>query len=56
MIEGRGEREEEGEEEEGEEEIDEEMEKEFEFFVQDLEEHLLNVGELDPEQLQEQQQ
>ena len=41
---------------EGEEELDAEMEREFEFFVQDLEEHLLNVGEMDPEQLQEEQQ
>ena len=32
------------------------MEKEYEFFVQDLEEHLLNMGEMDPEQLQEQDQ
>ena len=39
---------------EGEDELDAEMEKEFEFFVQDLEEHLLNVGEMDPEQFQEQ--
>ena len=41
---------------EGEEELDAEMEKEFEFFVQDLEEHLLNVGEFDPEEFQEEQQ
>jgi hypothetical protein len=39
---------------EGEDDLDAEMEKEFEFFVQDLEEHLLNVGEMDPEQFQEQ--
>ena len=37
------------------EELDEEMQKEFEFFVQDLEEHLLNIGEMDPEQFQEEQ-
>ena len=40
----------------GEDELDAEMEKEYEFFVQDLEEHLLNMGEMDPEQLQEQDQ
>ena len=34
-------------------ELDAEMQKEFEFFVQDLEEHLLNVGEMDPEQFTE---
>ena len=34
-------------------ELDAEMQKEFEFFVQDLEEHLLNVGEMDPEQFVE---
>lgn len=41
---------------EEEEALDAEIEKEFEFFVQDLEEHLLNMGEMDPEQLQEQEQ
>ena len=38
-----------------EEELDAEMQKEFEYFVQDLEEHLLNVGEMDPEQFQDTQ-
>ena len=37
-------------------ELDAEIQEEFEFFVQDLEEHLLNVGEMDPEQFQEEQQ
>lgn len=38
-----------------EDEIDAEMRKEFEYFVQDLEDHLLNMGEMDPEQFQEEQ-
>lgn len=38
-----------------EDDIDAEMRKEFEFFVQDLEDHLLNMGEIDPEQFQEEQ-
>ena len=40
---------------EQEDELDAEMRKEFEFFVQDLEEHLLNMGDMDPEQFQEEQ-
>ena len=36
-----------------EEEIDDEMHKEFEYFVQDLEDHLLNMCEMDPEHLEE---
>ena len=33
--------------------MDAEMRKEFEFFVQDLEDHLLNMGEMDPEEFLE---
>ena len=36
-------------------EIDDVMFQEYEEFVQELEEHLLNMGEVDPEQFQEQQ-
>lgn len=40
---------------EQEEDFDAEMRKEFEYFVQDLEDHLLNMGEMDPEQFEEEQ-